>query len=184
MTAMKSEYGKKKGEKVFYASANKGTIKGVHGKRKLTKDDIQKYGTLEEIKLLEGFEDEHGIDEIPLGDEQDQSLPEEEISLEDEQEAGSKPSEDYASELGIGEPITVSADVLEKIYLYISGQGSGAEDDPERDELLDELADLLKHPQEKENQSTGPDGESPFSADEDGNDFGGGVAEGDEYENF
>ncbi len=27
---MKQEYGPKKGEDVFYASANKGTIKGVH----------------------------------------------------------------------------------------------------------------------------------------------------------
>lgn len=27
--AMKGEYGKKKGESVFYASRNKGTIKGV-----------------------------------------------------------------------------------------------------------------------------------------------------------
>ncbi len=33
MRAMKKEYGAKKGEEVFYASANKGTIKGVHGKR-------------------------------------------------------------------------------------------------------------------------------------------------------
>lgn len=32
--AMKSEYGKKKGEQVFYASANKGTIKGVHKNKK------------------------------------------------------------------------------------------------------------------------------------------------------
>jgi len=33
--AMEKEYGKKKGERVFYASANKGTIKGVHkGKKK------------------------------------------------------------------------------------------------------------------------------------------------------
>lgn len=33
--AMKKEYGEKKGEKVFYASANKGTIKGVvKGKKK------------------------------------------------------------------------------------------------------------------------------------------------------
>lgn len=33
--AMKSEYGAKKGKQVFYASANKGTIKGVHkGKKK------------------------------------------------------------------------------------------------------------------------------------------------------
>lgn len=32
--AMVKEYGKKKGEEVFYASANKGTIKGVHKKGK------------------------------------------------------------------------------------------------------------------------------------------------------
>lgn len=33
--AMMKEYGKKKGETVFYASANKGTIKGVKkGKKK------------------------------------------------------------------------------------------------------------------------------------------------------
>ena len=33
--AMKKEYGAKKGERVFYASANKGTIKGVaKGKKK------------------------------------------------------------------------------------------------------------------------------------------------------
>lgn len=35
--AMTKEYGKEKGEKVFYASANKGTIKGVRkgkGKQK------------------------------------------------------------------------------------------------------------------------------------------------------
>lgn len=34
MSAMKSEYGEEKGERVFYASANKGRIKGVHGKSK------------------------------------------------------------------------------------------------------------------------------------------------------
>jgi hypothetical protein len=32
--AMQKEYGKKKGESVFYASANKGTIKGVEKKKK------------------------------------------------------------------------------------------------------------------------------------------------------
>jgi len=32
--AMESEYGKKKGESVFYASQNKGTIKGTHKKKK------------------------------------------------------------------------------------------------------------------------------------------------------
>lgn len=33
--AMQKEYGKERGKKVFYASANKGTIKGVEkGKRK------------------------------------------------------------------------------------------------------------------------------------------------------
>lgn len=34
MKAMKEEYGSKKGEQVFYASKNKGTIKGVEKKRK------------------------------------------------------------------------------------------------------------------------------------------------------
>lgn len=33
MRKMKKQYGVKKGKKVFYASANKGTITGVHGKR-------------------------------------------------------------------------------------------------------------------------------------------------------
>ena len=32
--AMTKEYGAEKGEKVFYASANKGTIGGVHEKKK------------------------------------------------------------------------------------------------------------------------------------------------------
>lgn len=34
LDAMIAEYGKKKGIQIFYASANKGTIKGVHGKGK------------------------------------------------------------------------------------------------------------------------------------------------------
>jgi len=33
MAAMKEEYGAKKGERVFHASKNKGTIKGVEGRR-------------------------------------------------------------------------------------------------------------------------------------------------------
>lgn len=32
--AMKQQYGEKKGEQVFFASANKGTIKGVHKTKK------------------------------------------------------------------------------------------------------------------------------------------------------
>jgi len=35
MSAMKKTYGAKKGEEVFYASANKGKIKGVEGKKKV-----------------------------------------------------------------------------------------------------------------------------------------------------
>jgi len=35
--AMTKQYGKKKGEKVFYASENKGTIKGVHKKKRIPK---------------------------------------------------------------------------------------------------------------------------------------------------
>ena len=34
MRSMKKQYGAKKGKQVFYASANKGKIKGVHGKGK------------------------------------------------------------------------------------------------------------------------------------------------------
>ena len=34
---MKKEYGAKKGTSVFYASANKGTIKGVHPKKRKKK---------------------------------------------------------------------------------------------------------------------------------------------------
>lgn len=34
LAAMKQKYGADKGESVFYASAHKGTITGVHGKRK------------------------------------------------------------------------------------------------------------------------------------------------------
>lgn len=35
MSAMKNQYGDKKAEQVFYASRNKGTIKGVDKKRKV-----------------------------------------------------------------------------------------------------------------------------------------------------
>ncbi len=34
LSRMKKEYGKKRGEQVFYASRNKGTIKGVDFKRR------------------------------------------------------------------------------------------------------------------------------------------------------
>lgn len=37
MAAMKKEYGAKEGEQVFYASKNKGTIKGVEKKKKKAK---------------------------------------------------------------------------------------------------------------------------------------------------
>lgn len=33
MASMEKEYGEEKGEKVFYASKNKGTIKGVEGSK-------------------------------------------------------------------------------------------------------------------------------------------------------
>ena len=36
-SAMEKEYGKKKGEQVFYASRNKGTIKGVEKKTRKKK---------------------------------------------------------------------------------------------------------------------------------------------------
>lgn len=34
MSSMKNQYGAKKGKEVFYASANKKIIKGVHGGKK------------------------------------------------------------------------------------------------------------------------------------------------------
>ena len=37
LAAMKKQYGAKKGKEVFYASANKGTITGVHPKKKRKK---------------------------------------------------------------------------------------------------------------------------------------------------
>ena len=38
MKSMKDPYGKKRGEQVFYASKNKGTIKGVEKKKKRSKN--------------------------------------------------------------------------------------------------------------------------------------------------
>ena len=47
MGAMMEEYGGKKGKQVFYASANKGTIKGVHpGGKKKRKRGSRRLGTL------------------------------------------------------------------------------------------------------------------------------------------
>jgi hypothetical protein len=34
MSAMQEEYGKERGQRVFYASANAGKIKGVEGRKK------------------------------------------------------------------------------------------------------------------------------------------------------
>jgi hypothetical protein len=104
--------------------------------KKLKKEDITKYGTLEEIKLLEGSDPF----EIPVGEEQDQSLPEEEISLEDEQEAGVKSSEDYESKYG-PRTIIVPEALMERLYVYIIDD----EREPdEREELMMELEHLLK----------------------------------------
>ena len=38
MKSMKNQYGKKRGEQVFYASKNKGVIKGVEKKKKRSKN--------------------------------------------------------------------------------------------------------------------------------------------------
>ena len=38
MKSMKEQYGKKRGETVFYASKNKGVIKGVEKKKKSSKN--------------------------------------------------------------------------------------------------------------------------------------------------
>lgn len=46
--SMEKEYGPKKGKEVFYASENKGTVKGVKMSR-MTADDVRK----ESLKALE-----------------------------------------------------------------------------------------------------------------------------------
>lgn len=43
MAAMKKEYGDKKGESVFYASQNKGTLKGVEKKNHSPARDVQAF---------------------------------------------------------------------------------------------------------------------------------------------
>jgi hypothetical protein len=47
---MRKTYGKEKGEEVFYASANKGKIKGVHA------EDVEKYATPEEKQFLKEYQ--------------------------------------------------------------------------------------------------------------------------------
>jgi len=42
--AMQKFYGKEKGEEIFYASENKGTIKGVTKKQKSKKAKVQRTG--------------------------------------------------------------------------------------------------------------------------------------------
>jgi hypothetical protein len=92
---------------------------------KLSKEDIKKYGTLKEIKLLEGFEgDETDFFEIPLDDEEDQSLPDEEFSLEDKQEAETT------------DKISIPHSLLDDIIDYLFSH----EESDERDELLDKLS--------------------------------------------
>ena len=45
MGSMKSQYGSEKGENVFYASENKGTIKNVHARKGGTIKKMKKGGT-------------------------------------------------------------------------------------------------------------------------------------------
>lgn len=52
-SAMEHEYGAKKGEQVFYASKNKGTITGVEGKKKHVAKKMKKvYHHTGEDKLV------------------------------------------------------------------------------------------------------------------------------------
>ena len=106
---------------LIHESTNKGENKMLTEKKKLpimiqrlkkwkkwkgiSKEDILKYGTRDEVKLLEA-EDPF---EVPVGDEQDQSLPEDEISLEDEQEAG---TDGFAK-------IPVDKSLLEDVLQYL-----------------------------------------------------------------
>ena len=51
MKSMKKQYGKKRGEKIFYASKNKGVIKGVKKGAKMQKLDKIKVGTVPEQQV-------------------------------------------------------------------------------------------------------------------------------------
>ena len=61
MKSMKGQYGKKEGEKVFYASRNKGTIKGVAraNKGKLMKGKNKKPDFIIMIALAEKKKKKH-----------------------------------------------------------------------------------------------------------------------------
>jgi len=115
-------------------------------KKKLKKEDIQKYGTPEEIKLLEmetgDLSDMFADDfEISLGDEQDQSDIPEERPIKDGQEAM-----DAAEAVEV--PITLlidiyealvdsnaSEDIIEKLGTYVGGPGFFGEDEDPIEEV-------------------------------------------------
>lgn len=97
---------------------------------KLTKEDIQKYGTIKEIKLLEMHHD--GTDYVSDENDADGPFTDEDVLGVDEQEAG------YGDET-----VSVPIDLMQDVMLYISAQGSGAEDDPERDDLIRKLENYM-----------------------------------------
>jgi hypothetical protein len=53
--AMKEQYGEKKGEQVFYASANKGTISGVHNSDDGTGKACAADATLDSAEASSGY---------------------------------------------------------------------------------------------------------------------------------
>jgi hypothetical protein len=105
----------------------------------LKKEDIEKYGTPSEIKLLEGFEDEHGIEggddsEIPLGDPQDPT-DNEMRPLGDEQELPS----------GL-KTIPVPVSLLENIFEFLAD----SEESDQTTDLMTEIGDVLGYYKEDE----------------------------------
>jgi len=116
-------------------------------KKKLKKEDIQKYGTPKEIKLLEDFEDEHGIDdfEISLGDEQDQSDIPEERPIKDGQEVmDDAEAVEIPMELlmDIYESLVdsnASEDIIDKLGEYVGGPGFFGEDKETSEHSLNDI---------------------------------------------
>lgn len=103
---------------------------------KLTKEDINTFATAKEQKMLLEANDPF---EVPAGDEQDQSLPEDETPMEDEQEAGTD-EEENAPLTDVTIPYTLAEDLFE---FLLDADFSDSEESSVRDNLLVSLAEAV-----------------------------------------
>jgi hypothetical protein len=96
-------------------------------KKKLKKEDILKYGTPDEIKLFEGFEEEHGI----------------EGTDEEAEEMGGDIEVEGMEDEGMAKDIPVSEDVVEVPLTLLEDIYELLLDAEAPDNILDELGSLL-----------------------------------------